>query len=159
MMRFRHVIGALAVVAMAGSLTAAQAQEGRGRGPEVPPPHNLKVLPATMTLQQILPIMRNFSAALGTNCGYCHQWTGAGAAGNDFAADVKPTKETARVMIKMVGDINNTLRTNIKGKAADEITRVQCITCHRGKAIPEVPAPPARGERGAAPAPEPPAGR
>ena len=149
------------MVALAGSLTAAYAQE-RGGTPAPPPePKNLQVLPKTMTTQQILPIMRNFAAALGTNCGYCHQWTGPGAAGNDFSVDVKPAKETARVMMRMANDINNTLRTNIKGKAADQITRVQCMTCHRGKAIPEVPAPAPAAERGAPPAAgaAPPAGR
>ena len=78
MMRFRHVIGALAMVALAGSLAVAQAPEGqRGAAPAPPPePKNLQVLPTTTTTAQILPIMRNFSAALGTNCGYCHVWTG-----------------------------------------------------------------------------------
>ncbi len=149
-MRFRHVVGAFAMIALAGSLTVARAQEGRGTPPPPPEPKNLQVFPKTMTTAQILPIMRNFAAALGTNCGYCHQWTGPGAAGNDFSVDVKPAKETARVMMRMVNDVNNTLRTNIKGKA-DQITRVQCITCHRGKAIPEVPPPAHAGERGAAP--------
>jgi hypothetical protein len=76
------------MVALAGSLTVARAQE-RG-GPPAPPPEpkNLQVFPKTMTTAQILPIMRNFSAALGTNCGYCHQWTGAGAPGNDFSVDI-----------------------------------------------------------------------
>jgi hypothetical protein len=43
-------------------------------------------------------------------------------------------------MMKMAGDINTTLAANIK-KPAGELTRVQCMTCHRGKAIPELPAP------------------
>jgi hypothetical protein len=153
MMRFRHVATAAAMVALAGSV--ALAQEGRrGAAPAPPPPpHNLKVLPASTTTEQILPIMRNFAAALGQNCGYCHVWTGPGLPTNDYASDEKPTKEVARVMMKMAGDINNTLRTNIKGKAPDQITRVQCMTCHRGKAIPELPEPPARGAAPAAGAP------
>jgi photosynthetic reaction center cytochrome c subunit len=151
MMRFRHVVGALGLVALVGSLTVAQAQE-RGAAPAPPPePKNLQVLPKTMTTAQILPIMRNFAAALGTNCGYCHQWTGPGAATNDFSVDVKPAKETARVMIRLVNEINGNLTSNIKGKAASEITRVQCITCHRGEAIPKVPPPAPAPERGAAP--------
>ncbi len=151
MMRFRHVVGALAMVALAGSLTVARAQE-RGGTPAPPPePKNLQVFPKTMTTAQILPIMRNFAAALGTNCGYCHQWTGPGAPGNDFSVDTKPQKQVARVMMRMVGDINNTLAMNIKNKPADQITRVQCMTCHRGAAIPTLPAPAPAGERGAAP--------
>src|SRR5579871_5656615 len=100
MMRFRHVTLALAVVALAGSLAAAQAPEGQRGAPPAPPPEpkNLQVLPKTTTTQQILPIMRNFSAALGTNCGYCHVWTAPGAPTNDYASDEKPTKLVARVM-------------------------------------------------------------
>jgi len=137
------------MVALTGSLAMAQAPEGRGqRGAAPPEPHNLKVLPASTTTAQILPIMRNFAAALGTNCGYCHVWTGAGLPTNDYATDEKPAKEVARVMMRMAGEVNNTLAANIK-KPADQLTRVQCMTCHRGEAIPKLPppAPPA----GAAP--------
>jgi hypothetical protein len=160
MMRFRHVILALSVVALAGTMASAQAPEGRGgqRGGGTPPPepHNLQVLPKTMTTQQILPIMRNFAAALGTNCGYCHVWTAPGAATNDYAVDAKPAKLVARVMMQMANDVNEKLTANIKKPAAD-ITRVQCMTCHRGEAIPVLPPPPPAP--GAAPAGPPPTGR
>jgi hypothetical protein len=159
MMRFRHVIGALSVVVLVGSVAAAQAPEAqRGAAPATPPPEpkNLQVLPKTMTTAQILPIMRNFSAALGTNCGYCHVWTGPGLATNDYAADAKPAKEVARVMMKMANEVNTSLAASIK-KPADQLTRVQCMTCHRGAAIPTLP-PPAPAP-GAAPAGPPPAGR
>jgi len=160
MMRFRHVIsagGALAMVALAGSLAMAQAPAGGGqRGAAPPEPHNLKVLPASTTTANILPIMRNFSAALGTNCGYCHVWTGPGLPTNDYASDEKPAKDVARTMMRMAGTINETLTANIK-KPADQLTRVQCMTCHRGAAIPTLPPP---APAGAAPAPgAPPAGR
>ena len=159
MMRFRHVVGALAMVALAGSLAMAQAPEGRGggqRGAAPPEPHNLKVLPTSTTTADILPIMRNFSAALGTNCGYCHVWTGPGLPTNDYASDEKPAKEVARAMMRMAGTINQTIAANIK-KPADQITRVQCMTCHRGAAIPTLPPPAPAGAAPAAGAP--PAGR
>jgi hypothetical protein len=158
MMRFRHVVGALAMVALAGSVALAQAPAGGGqRGAAPPEPHNLKVLPASTTTANILPTMRAFSAALGTNCGYCHVWTGAGLPTNDYASDEKPAKEVARVMMRMATEVNNNLAANIKGKAADQITRVQCMTCHRGEAIPKLPPPAAPGAPPAAAAP--PAGR
>ena len=158
MMRFRHVVGALAVVALAGSMAMAQAPEGqRGAAPAAPPePHNLKVLPTSTTTAQILPIMRAFSTALGTNCGYCHVWTGPGLPTNDYASDEKPAKDVARAMMRMAGTINQTLAANIK-KPADQITRVQCMTCHRGAAIPTLPPPAPAGAAPAAGAP--PAGR
>jgi hypothetical protein len=148
------------MVALAGSLAAAQAPEGqRGAAPAPPPePKNLKVLPATTTTAQILPIMRAFSAALGTNCGYCHVWTGPGLPTNDYAADTKPAKQVARVMMQMATEINTKLAANIQ-KPPDQLTRVQCMTCHRGAAIPVLPPPaPAPGAAPAAPA-APPAGR
>jgi hypothetical protein len=112
-----------------------------------------------MTTAQILPIMRNFSAALGTNCGYCHVWTAPGLPTNDYAADAKPTKEVARHMIRMANDFNEKLAANIK-KPADQLTRVQCMTCHRGAAIPTLPPPPpAPGAAPAAPPAPPAAGR
>ena len=145
MMRLRHVVSALAVVALAGSLAAAQA-------PTPPPePHNLQVLPKTMTTAQILPIMRNFSAALGTNCGYCHVWTAPGLPTNDYAADTKPAKLVARAMMKMANDVNTTLAAAIQKPAAD-LTRVQCMTCHRGEAIPKLPPPAAPAAPAGAPA-------
>jgi len=113
MMRFRHVTAALAMVALAGTLAAAQE---RGAAPGAPPatpppePKNLQVLPKTMTTAQVLPIMRNFSAALGTNCGYCHVWTGPGLPTNDYAADTKPTKEVARHMMRMATEFRDSLR-------------------------------------------------
>jgi len=151
MMRFRHVVGALAMVALAGSLTVARAQE-RG-GPPAPPPEpkNLQVLPKTMTTAQILPMMRNFAAALGTNCGYCHQWTGPGAAGNDFSVDTKPQKDVARAMMRMATAANQAIAAATKKPAAEQ-TQVVCMTCHRGEAIPKLPPPAPAAERGAPPA-------
>ena len=153
-MRFRHVVGAVAMVALAGSLAMAQAPEGRRGGAPAPPPEptNLKVLPSNTTTAQLLPAMRAFAAALGTNCGYCHVWTGAGLPTNNYASDEKAPKEVARVMMRMVTEVNNNLAANIKGKAADQITKVQCMTCHRGEAIPKLPPPAApAAPAGAAP--------
>ena len=163
MIRFTRVTLALGIVILTGTIAAAQAPAGGGqRGAPPPEPTNLQVLPKTMTTAQILPIMRNFAAALGTNCGYCHVWTGAGLPTNDYAADTKPAKLVARVMIQMSNEINEKLAANIK-KPASELTRVQCMTCHRGAAIPVLPppapAPGAPAAPGAAPAGAPPAGR
>jgi len=150
MMRLRHVVSALAMVALAGSLASAQAAGGQ-RGTPPPEPKNLQVLPKTMTTAQVLPIMRNFAAALGTNCGYCHVWTGPGLPTNDYAADTKPTKLVARAMMKMANEVNTTLAAAIQKPAAD-ITRVQCMTCHRGAAIPTLPPPAAPAAPAGAPA-------
>jgi hypothetical protein len=104
-----------------------------------------------MTTPQVQALMRNISAALGVQCGYCHIFEGPGNAANDFASDTKTPKLVARVMIQMTGEINQKLAANIK-KPADQLTQVGCMTCHRGEAIPKVPPPAAAPARGAGPA-------
>jgi hypothetical protein len=143
----------LCVVLVFPSMIAAQGQreggrgEGRGggsgRGGGGAPPVNLQVLPKDWTRQQVVQVMQGFNMALGVTCNYCHVEM-AGAAPNangqipiDAAPDDKQQKKTARVMMKMVGDINNTFGSQL-GKPASDVTRVQCATCHRGQAIPKV---------------------
>jgi len=53
--------------------------------------------------------------------------------------------------MQMVSDINTKLAANIK-KPADQMTKVECATCHRGAAIPALP-PPAAAPAPPAPAP------
>ena len=67
-----------------------------------------------------------------------------------MATDEKPTKKTARVMMQMVTHVNEMVATVVT-KPASEVTKVQCVTCHRGEAIPKNPPPPVA----AAPAPPP----
>ena len=119
---------------------AAQAptlpQGGGGRGGPPQPPQNLQVLPKDSTIQQVLPVMQGFAQGLGVECGHCHVTQAAGAPANDFAADAKPEKSKARVMLRMVQTINQTIGSQL-GKPAAEVTQVQCVTCHRGVPIPK----------------------
>jgi tetratricopeptide (TPR) repeat protein len=93
-------------------------------------PKNLKVLPKDWTREQVINVMRNFTAALGVDCEYCH----VEGEPPDFASDDKEEKDLARAMMKITADLNSRLPTDF-GKPADELTRIQCITCHRG--VPE----------------------
>jgi hypothetical protein len=86
---------------------------------------------------------------------------------NDFAGDVKPTKNVARAMMLMVRAINPTVQKAVASKPVDQVAAVGCATCHRGAAIPEVAPgspgapPPPRGQGpggGGPPAGAPPAG-
>src|SRR2546426_3573787 len=120
---------------------SAQAPQGGGRAggaPQLPAPKNLTFFPKDFTAQQILPVMQNFNAALGVNCGYCHVFDGPPITNpkNDFASDEKETKKKARVMLVMARDVNMKLQAEL-GKPAAELTNVQCVTCHRGVAIPK----------------------
>jgi hypothetical protein len=115
-----------------GSAVQAQAP-AQGQQPP-PPPQNLQVLPKDIARPELIAMMRGFTQALGVECSYCHVAEGRGGR-NDFAADDKAPKKTARVMIQMVGRVNDTLAGGI-GKPAADIMKVQCGTCHRGSAIP-----------------------
>jgi hypothetical protein len=133
---------------LAGSLTAsAQAPQGQGRG--APPPlQNLQVFPKDIQRGQLLQAMQAFSAALGVTCNHCHVFNGPGDPMNDFAGDVKPQKNMARAMLRMVRDINMQVPEAVS-KPADQATRVTCAMCHRGSTTPEV----APGSPGAPPPP------
>ena len=163
-MRMAMAIGALA---LSTTLVSAQAPQGgapapagqgrQGGGAPPAPLKNLQVFPKDMTQPQILPIMRNFEAALQVECGHCHVWTGPGVPTNDFASDAKPQKAIARAMIKMVNDANAAITPVVAqadSKSADQVQKVTCATCHRGQAVPQVPTyqVPTPAGRGAAPA-------
>jgi hypothetical protein len=105
-----------------GALILSAQERGGGRGTP-PPPKNLKVLPADGTY---MTYMRQATAGLGVQCGFCHE--------QDRSLDSKPEKLTARMMFQMVMDINS--------KMPDAKIKVTCYTCHRGAQEP-VSAPPA----------------
>src|SRR3954451_16585080 len=123
-----------------------QGAPGGGRGPQ-PPPKNLQVLPKDTTRQQLNPIMRGFTRALGVRCPFCHVGEeGADLSTFDFASDEKPTKKTARIMLQNLIDTNAKFAA-IGDKPAGE-PRVSCWTCHRGEQKPASPPPPPGPGRG-----------
>ncbi|HEV2704403.1 MAG TPA: c-type cytochrome [Pyrinomonadaceae bacterium] len=75
-----------------------------------------------MPASELQSAMTFIASSLGVNCNYCH--VGGGA----FEKDDKPTKQTARRMIQMMRNIND---TNFGGQ-----TVVTCNTCHRGSPRP-----------------------
>jgi photosynthetic reaction center cytochrome c subunit len=83
---------------------------------------NIKVL-RSMPASQMLPVMHLMRASLGVTCDFCHV-----TENNQYEADTKKEKETARHMIQMVLDIN---KNNFEGR-----TVVTCNTCHNGREHP-----------------------
>jgi photosynthetic reaction center cytochrome c subunit len=112
-------LAALTVIALSG-----QAPEGKKGGGG--PPKNLKVLPSTMDRAQVVGVMRNFTAALGVQCTYCHVQ-------GQFDSDENPKKNVARMMMGMVRQINMNF--------PDGKQHVTCYTCHRGAEMPLTAAP------------------
>ncbi|MCB1181947.1 c-type cytochrome [bacterium] len=91
---------------------------------------NLKVLPAETGKQELLDIMKKFTADLGMRCSDCHVQKVPGDFDSfDWASDELRNKEKARGMMRMVGRLNGELLPEAAGGHADGIT---CYTCHRG---------------------------
>lgn len=96
---------------------------------------NLQVLPADFPGNRLSAVMRGFTRALGVRCSHCHVGQeGQDLSEYDFASDDNPNKVTARVMLNMLGDINDTLGT-IEPTGPERIN-MWCHTCHRGVARP-----------------------
>jgi len=113
-------------------LTAASASAQPWNWPEQP--KNLKVLQG-FTGQKLAPVMRGFTRALGVRCTYCHVGEeGKPLSTYDFASDANPNKDRARAMLKMLGSINDQLKTF--PASSDKRVNMWCHTCHMGKARP-----------------------
>jgi tetratricopeptide (TPR) repeat protein len=111
-------------------LSAAVASAQPPAGGQAPPPlKNLQVFPKDTPRGQVVQTMQAFATGLGVRCDYCHDTA-------DYSADAKPTKTSARGMMRLVEDINTKIPAAVSKTAADA-TRVQCVTCHRGLAIPK----------------------
>jgi tetratricopeptide (TPR) repeat protein len=107
----------VAALALQASLAAAQTV-GSGGG--------------QVTMQAIV-------AALGVKCDYCHVRNAPGA--QPAQAQAQPGQppshlEIARNMIAMMKDLNERMLPAATGKEAVANLRIQCVTCHRGVAIP-----------------------
>ena len=119
---------------LATSVQAQQPAGGRGRGAPPDPPKNLQILPKDIPRPELIAIMGGFTRGLGVACSYCHIEPETDGR-DDMAADDKQPKKTARVMMKMMTDLNARFVAEV-GKPAADLTRVQCVTCHRGIAVP-----------------------
>ncbi|HKY32292.1 MAG TPA: c-type cytochrome [Candidatus Polarisedimenticolia bacterium] len=145
-MTFRlALLGTAAAAALAAGSTAAR--QGASRPPIPERFTNLKVLPAGIARRELVETMKGFSRSLGVRCHHCHAGEGDDLSTYDFASDVKPAKQTARLMLRMVAAINAEHLAGLPAReGSSEPARVLCVTCHRGAARPSIdppaPAPP-----------------
>ena len=119
----RHSVAAALLLLAGAAFAQAPAQDA---------PKNLKVLPKDWTRPQVIQVMQNFTAALGVGCEHCH--VEKEGAPPDFESDDKKEKNQARAMMKIAQDLNARLPKDLD-ESADQLTRIGCITCHRG--VPE----------------------
>ena len=120
-MRLLFSVAALMLPVLALSQDAPPAAPKKGGGP----PKNLKILKPEDLRSGV---MMQYARALGVRCDHCHVQ-------GDNASDDKPAKNTARMMIQLVNDINAKFPD---GAAKPHVT---CYTCHAGKTHPLTAAP------------------
>jgi hypothetical protein len=143
---FPTLIATAAVLTVAVTVAAlAQAPDPPQRSAGSPPPAhafpaptNLKVLPKNLTGEQVHEIMEKWKIALGTHCNTCHAEDKKNPAPDgrpqlNYADDTKAEKSTARLMYKMVEDINGNYVSMVENSGVP----VTCGTCHRGHITPE----------------------
>ncbi|HYJ32246.1 MAG TPA: c-type cytochrome [Candidatus Binatia bacterium] len=132
------VVPAIALAALLALPAAAPRTAGAQQAQFEWPAHpkNLKVLPKSTTPDQLRETMVGFTQSLGVRCPYCH----VGEEGKplttfDFSSDAKPTKQIARDMVRMMGDIHKDLGRMRLSSGVPRVN-VRCITCHHGHARP-----------------------
>jgi tetratricopeptide (TPR) repeat protein len=127
MTRFR-VLAFAALASIAIPVLSAGAQN---QGPP-PPPKNLKFFPKDISRQALLDTMGTFTRALGVGCAFCHMVDDSiPRERRDFSLDVKPNKDKARTMLRMVTAINADYLTKLSSRLQPPVV-VTCATCHRG---------------------------
>ncbi|MEJ2538847.1 MAG: c-type cytochrome [Gemmatimonadota bacterium] len=96
---------------------------------------NLEVLPDDLGPDRLRSVMQGFTRSLGVRCAYCHVGEeGQPLSTYDFASDSSRNKDVARRMLRMLGEINETL-AGIEPSGPDRVD-VWCHTCHAGKPRP-----------------------
>ena len=107
-------------------------------GAQFPPREltNLKVLPPGTSVDSLLETMASFTRALGVRCTYCHEGRENQPLDSiNFASDVRPAKEKARLMLRMVAAINGEHLARLTSRRSPAMS-VGCFTCHHGIAVP-----------------------
>jgi tetratricopeptide (TPR) repeat protein len=123
-----------------GTSSLARAQTAPAGAQQPPAPlTNLQLYPKDIARPELIATMQGFVQQLGVlqqgGCAFCHTGQGPQA---DYASDGNPKKNVARKMILMSREISAKL-PEVTGKAAADVARLRCATCHRGLPVPKVP--------------------
>lgn len=127
-------------LSIVSALVVAAAQLSAQAPGKFPPDSliNVKVIPRSTPVTEVIGMMRNFAGNLGVRCQYCHVGEeGMPLARFDFAKDEKQPKLVARQMMRMVEEINRRVDTLPHGTDHEhQAVPVTCTTCHRGVSRP-----------------------
>lgn len=96
-------------------------------------PSNLRVLPKDSSAADIKNLMDQYGRELGVKCAYCHTQNSR-TQQPDYVSDDNPAKQTARVMIAMLAEINNKYLAQLDDQKYPVL--VTCGNCHQGQADP-----------------------
>jgi hypothetical protein len=98
-------------------------------------PVNLRVLSKSSSPAEIEDLMNTYNRELGVTCDYCHSQDPR-TRKLDYASDDNPAKQTARVMIAMLEEINSRYLSQLDDSRYAVL--VTCGNCHQGRADPPV---------------------
>lgn len=113
---------------------AAPAEKAESQVPRSKPV-NLKVLPADIAPAHLGKMMKRFEKDLGVSCSYCHV-ENRDTAKLDYISDDNPRKQTARLMMTMLDDINGKYLAQLETDRRYAVP-VTCGSCHLGRANPQ----------------------
>jgi hypothetical protein len=139
MNRTHFTSAALACVTLSAAAWVAGgwvSESGAADGEAASAPVNLQVLPAGSSRASVRGLMKQYERDLGVSCSYCHvEDRDSGII--DYASDENPRKQTARIMISMLNDINEKHLAALGGdrRYAQAVT---CGSCHQGRTSPPV---------------------
>ena len=122
MMRVSNVlrIHSLAAVAFLAAVSVARAQQPPNPAIEDWKPEklvNVEILPKTMAPDDVIKLMKSYNAALNVDCVFCHKGqVGKPWSTFDFTDTTKKRHETARLMMRTTGDLNQKFRIRRHGR-------------------------------------------
>lgn len=116
-----------------GIAMTAYSEEGSDEIPRSKPV-NLQVLPTDISAAKLGKLMKRFEVDLGVKCSHCHV-EHPQTQKLDYASDENPRKQTARVMISMLTDINDKYLAQL-GSDSRYANPVTCGSCHQGQTSP-----------------------
>lgn len=103
----------------------AAVQAGQAYVGANPQPQNVQILSGMSTAAVWSYMVQHVSGPLGVSCQYCHDIS-------NFAADPYPQKISARLMLRLVRDLNGQFLSQTPDWKGNY---VQCVTCHQGQPI------------------------
>jgi hypothetical protein len=126
----RGPVLALLGLSLAAAAMVSHSQDGIPRTRPV----NLQVLPKDMSGASVGKLMKRFERDLGVRCSHCHV-EDPKTQKIDYVSDENPRKQTARIMISMLTDINDKYLAQL-GADRRYAVPVTCGSCHQGQSSP-----------------------